>query len=292
MPSFLRGDFDQEIQDFGLWTIWEQRYPCPCRSSDHDSPSEQPDVLCLQCFGTNDAYHSPALIKVVYMQPELQHNELVVWGDWLGGQAVLTPRSEILFGHRDRLTTLDSLFIAEAMKERPEVGELLEFSHPIASREVDWQQDGVNPCVPEAALVDESDPCSSRQFGRRPFTQRVTFLGYHRTIEDTPEGTAREVVELREGLDYTITEHGAIDLSLGDQNGRAPKPETMLSATYLAHPVWIVDQYAPYAFQFQYQTERVEAPLLIELPKSMKCKLDVYGRSRPRYLDPRDLGGD
>jgi hypothetical protein len=293
MPSFVEGDFDQDVQEGGLWTIWEQRYPCPCRSSDHGSPTEQPDVLCQECKGTGDAYHSPATIKVVYAQPELNHNELVVWGEWLGGQTLATPRSEFLFGHRDRLTVVDSLYVAEDLKERPERGELLELHHPIATREVEWQRDGLNPCVPEAALSeDDADPCSKSTFGRRITSQRVTFLGYHKIIGETSEGLQRELVVLREGEDYLITDDGKIDLSPGDSHGTTPPPGTMMSVTYLAHPVWIVAQYAPYAAQFTYQTEQTEDPILIELPKTMKCELDIYSRNkRDQSILPRDLGG-
>ena len=288
MPSFTRGDFDQEIQDFGLQTVWEQRYPCPCRSSDHGSPTEQSDSLCLQCFGSGDAYHSPALVRVVYNQPTMVHNELVVWGDYLGGEAIATPRSEFILGYRDRLTVLDSLFLAEGLVERPELGELLEFKHPVASRDVEFQQDGLDPCAP---VEEEADPCIQKTLGRRVFPQRVTFLGYHRSIQETPMGTDHEVVVLRDGVDFTVTEDGKIDLSLGDQNGTAPKPGTRMSTTYLAHPVWIVVQFSPYAAQFTYQTEQVPEPVLIELPKSMKCELDIFGKTHPTYINVRNLGG-
>jgi hypothetical protein len=292
MPSFVRGDFDREVQDNGLKTVWEQRYPCPCRSSDHNSPTEQTDSLCLQCYGTGDAYHSPVLIRVVYDQPKMTHNELVVWGDYLGGEAIATPRSEFILGHRDRLTVLDSLFIAEDLKERPDVGELLELRHPIASREAIFQQDGLNPCVPEAALSDDPDnPCSSSMFGRHIFNQRVMFLGYHANTRQVPSGTDHDVVTLQDGIDFGVTSDGKIDLSLGDQNGHAPEPGTRLSVVYLAHPVWIVAQYAPYASQFVYQTEQVEEPELIELPKSMKCELRIFDRRPTLFHDVRDLGG-
>jgi hypothetical protein len=291
MPSFVRGDFDQEVQEAGLRTVWEQRYPCPCRSSDHGSPTEQTDSLCLQCYGSGDAYHSPALVRVVYDQPKMTHNELVVWGDYLGGEAIATPRSEFILGHRDRLTVMDSLFIAEDMKERPDVGELLELKHPIASREVEFQKDGLNPCVPEASAVDPDNPCASSTFGRHVFNQRVTFLGYHANSRKTPKGNDHDVVVLQEGSDFIVTTDGKIDFSPGDNNGRAPEPNTRVSVVYLAHPVWIVSQYAPYAMQFNYQTEQVEEPLLIELPKSMKCELDIFGKTHPKYHDVRDLGG-
>lgn len=291
MPSFDQGDFDQEIQDFGLWTVWEQRYICPCRSSDHGSPTEQSDSLCLQCHGSGDAFHSPALIKVVYNQPSMTRNELVVWGDYLGGESIVTPRSEFILGRRDRLTVLDALFLAEEVKERPDVGELLEFRHPIASRDVVWQRDGIDPCSPEAAVVEDPDSCSSQVFGQQAFSQRVTFLGYHATMIVTPKGTDHKLVVLRDGIDFIVTEDGKIDLSPGDQLGTAPRSGTRLSATYFAHPVWIVTQYAPYAMQFNYQTERVESPVKIELPKSMKAELDIFGKTHPTYIDVRELGG-
>ncbi len=289
MPSFVRGDFDQEVDDFGLWTIWEQRYPCLCDSSDHGSPTEQPDVLCLKCWGSGDAYHSPVMIKVVYNQPRMTHNELVVWGDYLGGESIATPRSEFMLGHRHRLTVVDSVFLAEEKKECPERGELLEFRHPVASRQVEYMRTGINPCVPEAALDDGEDPCASSTYGRKLVTQRVPFLGYYTNRTETAKGDDHDVVVLEEGTDYVITEDGKIDLGPGEKIGTIPRPGTRMSAEYLAHPVWIVSQYAPYAAQFTYQTEQVPEPVLIELPKSMKCELDHFGHTHPKYYDVRDL---
>jgi hypothetical protein len=254
--SFELGDFDAEIEGNGTRVIWEQGVRCPCRSV---SGTGQSDPTCEVCDSAGYFYHSPAEIKVVFNRPEAESNWTDQWGDWSNGDGQVTPRSEVLLGPRDRLTMLDSVFRLDEIVKMPGQGKPLCTRFPIVTRDVTFQRGTGADCE----FVD--------------FSFRVLFLGYK-------DGSGR-IRTLREGADFAVNSEGRIDFI-----NRPVEPGTPLSVSYYARPRWIVVSLIPFPFQDTFQTERVETPVVLHLPRTVKISLDYFTQAgQPQLTEAREL---
>ena len=79
-----------------------------------------------------------------------------------------------------------------------------------------------------------------------------------------------------EGVDFSITEVGDIDWTLGMSESTAPSPGTFYSIQYYAHPVYVVRS-MPYNFRDITIKTKVKSKKHQELPTKVLCWLEFLG---------------
>ena len=85
----------------------------------------------------------------------------------------------------------------------------------------------------------------------------------------------RRMVQLREGVDFDITDDGAIDWRKGDRRGTAPAPDVVLCANYYIRPRYVVTSLAPYGIRVTQTQLGFSSPTPILLPFAVTARLDV-----------------
>jgi hypothetical protein len=82
---------------------------------------------------------------------------------------------------------------------------------------------------------------------------------------------------LEEGTDYTVTESGEVDWSLGDASGRAPSVGTRYSLSYFGHPTYIVQNF-PFSIRDTWIKSKNVNEQFRMLPQRTMCWLEYLGR--------------
>ena len=90
----------------------------------------------------------------------------------------------------------------------------------------------------------------------------------------------KSLVILKKGQDFIVDDDGKIDFSLGDKNGRAPKPGQSFSIRYFMNPVWVITSMRPHPIHNIYTQTKVAEPTLLHLPITVTGTLDFVLSSR------------
>jgi hypothetical protein len=246
-----RADFDPEqfygiLDGFGLECTWEQATDCPCLQNDQ---TDQPDINCAVCAGRGVEYYNPRIINALFGRPgTMDPDELAQQGQDWEGEVQVTVRPEFTLHYQDRLTINDAVIWFSEVRERVDAT-TQNLRYTIANRVLEYQRDddvGVQLAI----------------------TENVDRLTYFKS--DNHE----ELVSLVRDQDFTVTEDGAIDWSLGDVTGRAPSTGRLFSVKYLINPIWVVLGLRPYPTQNLYSTTKLPAKTLLHLPMSVSAQLD------------------
>ena len=247
--DFDKDRFDGMVDMFGMKCTWKQACMCPCRTLETD----QPDPHCAVCRGGGVEYYNPTSIKAVFNSQTTSPDSLAPQGELWDGNAQITARAEFPIGYLDTITVNDAvMWYAETVKRKEVHPAVVPLRYPVAKRSIDYVHTQSGKVVTLSEGVDRL------------------------SIYD-----GRGLVLLKEGQDYIVDAEGSIDFSLGDKNGRAPKPGQSFSVRYFMNPVWVVTSMQPHPIHNIYTETKVSAPTLLHLPVTVSGTLDfvLSGRS-------------
>lgn len=201
--------FRHFIYSKGWRFTWEQAELCPCRES---TDSDAGRRGCPVCGGGGFLWHTPTEVRALVTSVGQDEATFDKIGPWSRGRAVLTLYPEHLPGRFDRFTALDSVTLFREIAERPASGVTSALRLPIARRVLELDAGTVTVGVLRA-----------------------------RAITATGVAAASPLVE---GVDFDVTEGGLIDWTKGISLGTAPAAGARYSATYTAHPIFVIEDEA------------------------------------------------
>lgn len=236
-------------QEKGTELLWQRAVACPCATEAQVHGDQVmiglPPLDCEMCGGVGKIYGPPQ--QVVMMLADASNPLLVftVWGELSRGAVEVTAMPENLLAEWDRLTLLQGVVsltewcARKHTVERPRY-EIVRRTFPIGS--------GEGGLVPTEITVGVTDCFKASLSG---------------VVDPTP---------LVEGTDFTVTDTGYIDWSLGDALGTAPEVGARYSVRYFARPVYVVrdhpyirrDFYEMYKGEMQYKSHPTRAIALQE----------------------------
>jgi len=261
-PSKLRPRFDFEDEKFrrliftkGIDLSWEQCAECPCaRGSDDFSiplsygsanqATGEARSDCALCDGTGYFWHSAQDIRAVVTSSTSKTEAFALYGEYARGMVQISTLPEHLPSYGDRFTVLESVRVYRETRVRG-AGSIEALRYPIQSRTLDLST-GLS---------------------------EVRVLRFQYANAD---GTSAEANSLTEGVDFTVTAEGKLDLSLGDAIDSTPTQGTRYSVSYFARPrYYVADHPHVHRDSVRRHKQAEEAPLL--LPIQVQCSLEFLG---------------
>lgn len=241
----------------GIDLTWEQCSECPC-SAQADTFNEVAYIQstttttgearadCPLCDGKGYFWHSEQTIRAIVNTQSTNTDQFALYGEYARGMISISTLPEHLPAYGDRFTVQKSVMVYRETKTRG-ADSIEKMRYPISSRELDLQS-GIQ-------------------------TLRVVHI---QTASTAGVSTENDFLTL--GVDYTVTEDGRVDFSLGEVNGTAPIEGTRYSITYYASPRYYVADH-PHAHRDSVNIKKSpdETPLL--LPIQAHCTLEFMGAS-------------
>lgn len=233
-----RSDFDPVGIQCALLTKgqrawWEKAEPCVCTAANNGIP----DGSCQICGGTGRVYVDGEEVRLIVESVEIEPRLYERFGQWVLGTVRLTLRPEHLPGYLDRFTLLDAVMVVRESAMRK--GSVQRLKYPIAIRSMRLLKDGQEQQVDVGVLyLAKSD------------------------------GT-----KLEPGVDFAVTEDGAINWGPGDQAGTAPAEGEGFVVSYYAHPGYVVTEY-PHASRVTYTKLKGTQERVQYLPVQVLARLE------------------
>mgnify|MGYP003643151614 CR=1 FL=1 len=249
-------DLRKAIFKYGVDVRWEMAAVCPCQRSFSEFKSDgtgftrEPRPDCPECKGKGYIYHSAQTVRVIVHDSSRDPARWSVWGEHAAGSVSITLLPENLPSFLDRLTVLKSVFVYREVKTRSSLSTDT-LRYPVSVRDV--------------SLGDPADPTK----------EVVDNRGVLHCIASDVTGKIIQQ-ELVENTDFTITDTGAVDWSLGMALGTAPSPDAHYSIQYYANPVYVVRS-MPYNFRDITIKTKVNSKKHQELPTKVLAWLEFLG---------------
>lgn len=226
-----RADFNPDEERGFIWRKglacrWEMASRCPCGQKmtfgGLSGDTREHRSACTACSGTGIIYHSPQVVPLLVVTPEVNPERFKLWGEHARGRVKLTFLPEHLPSLFDRVTLTESVLLyRDRVKRTAAAADVLRY--PVATRTVGLGT-GDNQATPVPTDL-------SVLHCRRADADGVIVAG-----------------DLVEGTDFTVTDAGAIDWSLGDGLGTAPAVGSDYALSYYTHPVYLVTS-LPFGFR-------------------------------------------
>lgn len=254
-----RVDFDMEayrtlVFAKGVDIAWEQCAECPCSqaSSTWDvgliettsTTTGEARVDCPLCDGKGYYWHSEQTIRAIVNGGRSDTDLFTLYGEYARGMVSVSLLPEHLPAYGDRFTVQNSVMVYRETKVRT-ANTIESLRYPIQKRTLDLS------------------------------TGELT-LGVTRLQRADLNGLCDEADVLIENTDFTVTEDGKIDFSLGDASNVAPVENARYSVTYYARPRYYVAE-RPHTHRDSVTRRKSpdESPLL--LPVQAHCSLEFMG---------------
>lgn len=259
--------YQQQIYSDGVWAIWEQAAECPCRQRSTeilpDIPgsgttwSREPRPECPVCGGAGYYLHSQQEIRCLALgvQAKTTIPGQGAVAEYADGECHFTFQFQHVPSYLDRITLRDSIMVYRETRQRQIVdGEpetISQTRYPIRSQTYTLL---TGPGGAAESVV-------------------VNVLALQSSLAD---GTTTPDLQLVRGVDYTVTEDGRIDWTLGDITGKAPPGGGWYAISYYARPVYVViDHPHPWRdvfIQYKSPTETFQ-----RLPILARARLEFLG---------------
>lgn len=271
-PQKLRPRIDFRPEDFrklmfqrGMRVKWEQANECPCvrRTFDlvqgeidsqlgHDllltshttHTTAEPDLDCPMCLGKGYILHSGQNIRALVTRGSESPQPYRPYGEVATGGAFFTLLPEHLPAMYDRFTLLDSVIVFRETLIRKS-GVLQSTRYPIVTRNLD-------------------------------LATGLTAVSVLHLQAATLTGATTDSQTLTQGQDFTVTDDGKIDFTLGDANGKAPVENARYSVAYYGNPRYVITDH-PHAFRDSFTAVKAPEPAFTPMPVQASGKLDFMG---------------
>lgn len=253
--DFSMVEFKKLMYTKGVDLTWEQCAECPCSLRADAFPLgalvESTNVVtgearqdCTLCKGRGYFWHSPQTIRALVTNASSNTDKYALYGQYAKGMVSISLLPEHLPGYGDRYTVQDSVQVYREAQVRV-AGALQELRYPVTPR-----------------LLDLA-------------TGQLA-LGVLRIQRASVSGLSTEADALEEGVDFTVTEAGLVDFTLGDALGTAPVVGARYTASYYSQPrYYAVDTPHTHRDSTLLRKSTTERPLL--LPVQVHCSLEFMG---------------
>lgn len=261
----LRSDYrPEEIRKFifarGMRLTWEQAAECPCRRlsqtvSQTDfgfngglpgatfNTTAEPAHNCPRCDGEGYLFHSPQEVRALVSSASENPEAFRSYGEVAMGDLRITLLPEHLPSLYDRFTAIDSAILVREVRVRSD-DQVENLRYPITTRTLDLQS---GPTVVDVTFATKADANGLNQVS-------------YDLVKDT---------------DFEVS-GGAINWSIGDDNGNAPSAGERYSISYYAHPRFVVTDH-PYVYRDTFVAAKAPTPVFATLPVHCRAKLDFLG---------------
>ena len=251
--DFSMVEFKKLMFTKGVDMTWEQCAEGPCsRRADSftlglvestDAVTGEARQDCTLCEGRGYFWHSPQTIRAILTGASADTQKYALYGQYARGMVSLTLLPEHLPSYGDRYTIEDSVQVYRETKIRTAGPQALRY--PVTPRLLD---------LATGALE----------------------LGVLRIQRANSTGLSTASDGLVEGVDFTVTEAGLIDFTLGDALGTAPLVGNRYSVSYYAQPrYYAADNPHTHRDSSLLRKSATERPLL--LPVQVHCTLEFMG---------------
>lgn len=260
-PTKLRPRLDFNMESFrkliftkGIDLTWEQCAECPCsraasdfsltliQSTTQTTGEARPD--CSLCDGRGYFWHSSQEIRAIVTSAESSTSAFAAYGEYSRGMVSVSTLPEHLPAYGDRFTVSASVSVYRETRTRGNSA-IESMRYPIQPRTLDL-------------AGGES-------------VRRVLRLQYA-----DAQGLSAEGNVLAEGVDFEITQEGAIDFTLGVAGGTAPAEGVRYSVAYFAQPrYYVADHPHTHRDSTLLHKSAQESPLL--LPVQVRCSREFMG---------------
>lgn len=203
--EFSTRELHEHIQAHGQPVVWEMAAECACRSAQAFDDSARSD--CPVCGGSRFEYHNPVQTLAIVTPLDADHRNIAKYGTWVVGRATITMHADQVALARDRITLTYARMRWRAFVTRGS-GAVDVLRHPISVQTIQTADLGT-------------------------VTRGVLHLRL--TSADGSAGPARA-----EGVDFVVTDAGALDWTLGIALGTAPAEGQRYAVSYYTQPRYIV----------------------------------------------------
>lgn len=241
----------------GIDLLWEQAQDCPCKRSSSaysldvtlqiTDQTAEARVDCVKCKGDGFFYHSPQTVRAIVTGAQENPERFRIYGEFASGMINISLLPEHLPSYGDRFTMADSVLMFRETKIRT-----------------------------SNAIEQPRFPIVTRSLDLSTGVQQVGVLNLHKANAD---GTCTDAGVLTEGIDFTVTNDGDIDFTLGDASGNAPAENVRYSVSYYAHPRFVVVDH-PHAFRDTFTKIKSSSESFRPLPIQCNAKLEFLNSDR------------
>lgn len=263
--DFIPVDFRRLIAEKGLWVTWQQCAQCPCQrvlqqmTTDNGFPAPldnmyatgEPTPECVLCKGRGfySDPNSDQLIQINLSSMQSYGKQFTPMGDYAAGTARATMFPEHKASVGDRFTLRDSAILVRENRQRLGTVENLRF--PVTTQNL------------QLSTSPNDTPTSVL------YAQRASLLGVSLVID-----------KMVLGVDFVVTNTGAIDWSLGIANGHAPALNAEYTISYYAKPRYVMTDYI-HAVRDTWDGERRPAndPKFAPMPLQVILKAEYLGNN-------------
>ncbi len=229
--DFAPDEFRAQIQGWGHRFRWERAMRCPCRLQYEDrydptliAPSRAGDPDC-SCKGTGYRYVNPQNIKALVNDASSDKKFLQAFGELAFGSVRLSMLPEHLPAWRDRLIDLDG---ARIYQEPPRI-------------RAETVEQPTYPILTRSMLVGSSDDPTLAQ-------RRNIGVTVMRKTNAAGEFLDEELVE---GVDFRVTDEGAVEFLDASVGAGPPAVGEGYSLVYTCCPTYIVRSH-PHLYRHTY----------------------------------------
>lgn len=258
--DFAPEEFRKEIWAKGLRLRWEMAAECPCgrvlSAGGLTGGTREKRTDCPGCGGRGRVYHSAQVVPGIVSSADKKPERFALYGEFAHGMVRITLLPEHMPTFLDRFTLLDSVLVYTEVRTRKATIESLRY--PVVTRQL------------ALGTLDEPETKVEASVG----VLYAARAGLDGTLVVDGQG---HPVELRQGVDFAVTEAGHVDWTPGDVLGTAPAVGAQVAMHYFAHPVYVVRSH-PYGFRDTVVKTKGEATV-VHLPVHADCWLEFMGES-------------
>lgn len=240
--------FYEALANLGQRVLWESVSRCPCGAVGGNAPS----LTCSICNGTGwEIGHHKQVVRAVVTSLNRMQEPYNIVGPFEPGTVSMTVRAEHAPSFWDRMTLLDAFMRFQEIATRQNATQQ-RLRYYIA-----------------AQTVSTVDPDTGQE-------SEVTLKVIH-----LRKGTEQQAGDtLIEGQDFSVTDDGLIDWTLGDDAGTAPVPGEQFSVYYVARPSFRVVSF-PHAVRDSRGRYKSPDDYPIYLPVNFLCRLEHLQKEPP-----------
>lgn len=234
--DLIEDDFRNRVWEKGTLVSWSQACDCPCGTvstiAGRTAAVRDFPVDCPLCSGKGKVYTEPQDIIVLMTASSSSEEVYNVWGEYASGTTFFSFLPENLPSEWDRVTLKEGNRLYSESRIRKGVG----------------YNDALRYAITKRRIV-----CGSEE---DPYVPQELELGV--TLCFRGDSLGLGVSEpLIENVDFSVTETGLIDWTLGDDLGTAPLPGERYAIRYFCRPTFIIRDF-PYIKRDFYETIKGE----------------------------------
>jgi len=251
--DFKPEKFRRLIFTKGEQVRWEKAIDCPCRTildlENRREATGEPAVDCPECRGYGILYYGSQIIPALVEDNRKNPERFALYGEYAKGSCNMTFLPETTPSFRDRITLIDPVVVLTETRIRKKTVEQPRYPIVKVTKRVGTELDPTEVALQENAVLH---------------CRRASFAG---NVVSTA---------LIEGTDFTVTDDGKIDWSLGDILKTAPAVGDRFSLAYYANPVYIINEF-PYSFRDTHLKQKFPTDVYRRMPTQVTCWLEFLG---------------